>query len=244
MKRRLMNSLSMALAASLLAIPLFGEAVLIAKPSVFDFGTISEGIIVPVTFSLTNTGTSKVQIGQIRSFGACVQTEPIETESLAPGQTLVLEYRFLSVGYGGISIANTIEIHYNHSQLSPLKLQVRGMVLPLKSYQAHLGDLTYNYEALIDIRSPAQFKKGHILGAVNVPAGRLKDWVKTFAGVLPPEIRIFLISKDGIRSDEAAEMLRAQGYPQFCSTVGGMQEWSSQFGGKLIISDKESGSIR
>ena len=239
MKIKWLNSLSLALAASLLAMPLSREAVLTAKPQVFDFGTISEGMIVPVSFTITNTGTSEARIKQIRSFGACVQTEPVETERLAPGQILSLDYRFLSVGYGGISIANNIEVHYNHNQLSPLKLLVKGMILPLKSYQAHLGDLTYNYEALIDIRSPAQFRKGHILGAVNVPSGRLKTWVEAFADRLPSEVRIYLISEEGIRSDEAAEMLRAQGYPQFCSTVGGMKEWTSQFGSKLIVSDQK-----
>lgn len=215
-----------------------GEAVLTANPPIFDFGTIREGIIVPVSFTLTNTGSSEAKIKEIRTFGACVQTEPITTERLAPGKSLLLEYKFLSVGYGGISIANSIEVHYNHKNLSPVKLLVKGKVLPLQSYQAHLGDLTYNYEVLIDIRPPFQFDKGHIMGAVNIPAARLKEWVKTFAERLPPEVRFFLISADGIRSDEAAELLRLEGFPQFCSIVGGMEEWTNQFGMKLIISGK------
>ena len=66
MKIKWLNSLSLALAAGLLAMPLSGEAVLTAKPQVFDFGTISEGMIVPVSFTITNTGTSEARIKQIR----------------------------------------------------------------------------------------------------------------------------------------------------------------------------------
>jgi rhodanese-related sulfurtransferase len=237
------NFFSLLMLPALMMAPLFGEAVLKASPPLLDFGTIREGIIVPVTFTLTNEGTSDADLKEVRTFGACVQSHPLGAESLKPGESINLDYKFLSVGYGGISIDNQIEVHYNNSALSPLKMKVRGTVLALETYHTHFGDLTYNYDVLIDIRSALEYGTGHILGALSVPSSRLKEWVLKNGDRLPPEVVIYLISEDGSRSDEAAQLLQSLGFTQFRSLVGGMREWIRQFGLRLIISEKKQNPV-
>jgi len=211
---------------------------LIPEKSIFDFGTVREGLNVQVNFTVVNRGSKEVRIEQIRTFAACVEARPPSKHTLAPGEKILLEYIFESLGYGGATLNKQIEIHYNNQKLSPLKLNVRGKVLPLESHQAPLGELTYNFFVLIDIRQPDSYAKEHIIGAVNVPFENIHQWASEVAKSVSDELIIYLYSEDGKESDKAAAMLRAKGYSQYLSIVGGLKEWKNQNGKKFLISGK------
>jgi len=149
-----------------------------------------------------------------------------------------LDYIFQSLGYGGASVNKHIEIHYNNRKLSPLKLKVKGKVLPLESFQAPLGELTYNFFVLVDIRSPERFIKEHIIGAINVPHEKIDKWASDVSKSISDELIIYLYSEEGQKSDEAAKRLREKGYAHFISIVGGLKEWKNQNGKKFLISGK------
>jgi len=207
---------------------------LLAEAGVYDFGTIREGVKAPVHFTLVNRGEKPLIIIEIRTFAACVQARPMDDTEIAPGESQGLDYVFESLGYGGVDIEKKIEVHYQGKQ-SPLTLIVKGRVLPLADFQASLGEMTYNYFVLLDLRSPEAFSQEHLLGAVNVPQGNLDAWIEQAEPGLSPELVIYLISEKGEVSDAAAERLRKQGYTQFFSLVGGMAEWKRQFGKKWIL---------
>lgn len=211
---------------------------LATEKSTFDFGTVREGVNVPVNFTVINRGSEEVRIQQIRTFAACVEARPPSQLTLAPGEKILLEYIFESLGYGGASVNKHIEIHYNNRKLSPLKLNVQGKVLPLESHQASLGELTYNFFVLVDIRQPDSYAEGHIIGAVNVPFDNILQWASEVEKSISDELIIYLYSEDGKESDKAAEMLRAKGYSQYLSIVGGLKEWKNQNGKKFLISGK------
>ena len=209
-----------------------------ADKAFVDFGTVREGIKAPVSFTLSNPGTVEVSILQIRTFAACVQAQPLAKSTLSPGESLKLEYVFESLGYGGVSIDKKIEIHYNNPDKSPLTLKVKGKVLPLESYQAPIGEMTYNFFVLIDTRTPGEFLKEHIIGAINVPADKIDIWAAAAAKTLSKEVIIYLYSIDGKESDKRARRLRQKGFPQYISLVGGLKEWKKQNGVKNLISGK------
>ncbi len=211
---------------------------LTAEKAALDFGTIREGMNVPVSFTVTNRSSKEVRIQQVRTFAACVEARPLSKHSLLPGESLTMEYIFESLGYGGASVNKSIEIHYNSKRFSPLRLNVRGRVLPLEPYQAPIGELTYNFFVLVDIRPAASFLKEHIIGAINIPHERLSQWAAEIAGRLSDELIIYLYCEDGRRSDEAAQRLREKGYRQYISIVGGLKEWKNQKGEKFLISGK------
>lgn len=204
----------------------------------FDFGTIKEGTSARVTFTIFNTGAKEVQIREIRTFSSCVEARPLAQRNLAPGKKLILEYIFESLGYGGASVNKDIEIHYNNNRLSPLRLKVKGKVLSLEPYQAPLGELTYNFFVLIDIRSGQSFAQEHIIGAINVPFAKIDKWAADVSQVISDELIIYLYSEDGTESDKAAKMLRDKGYSQYISLVGGLKEWKNQRGKKFLISGR------
>jgi len=214
------------------------EPQLITERSTFDFGQVMEGLNINVSFTVINKGSREAQIREIRTFAACVERRPLTKRNLSPGEKLTLEYIFRSLGYGSASVNKHIEIHYNNKKLSPLKLNVRGQVLPLESYQAPLGELTYNFFVLVDVRPPERFVQQHIIGAINIPSEEIDAWTSNVSKSISGELIIYLYSEDGTKSDEAAKRLRKKGNAHFISIVGGLKEWKNQNGKKFLVSGK------
>lgn len=79
---------------------------------------------------------------------------------------------------------------------------------------------------LLDVRSPGEYRGGHITKAKNVPLAKLT----TYQGN-PAEVT-YLICQSGMRSQKAAKMLQKRGY-QVINVRGGMSQWPGQVrGGK------------
>jgi rhodanese-related sulfurtransferase len=211
---------------------------LAADKLIFDFGTIREGMNVSVNFTLSNKGPKKAQIKEVRTFAACVESRPLGQHSLAPGEKITLDFLFESLGYGGATVDKNIEIHYNNPSLSPLRLSVRGKVLALEPYQAPIGEMTYNFFVLVDLRPQESFAREHIIGAINVPSKIIDQWVSEVSRSFSAELIIYLYCEDGTESDRAAKALREKGYSQFISLVGGLKEWKRQLGTKFLVSGK------
>lgn len=214
----------------------FGAARLEAQNDVYDFGRIQEGLNIPVTFVIFNKGDQKARIKEIRTFAACVQSRPLSDKELGPGESLRMEYIFESLGYGGVSIKKNIEVHYDSKKWSPLKLTVKGEVRPLAPHQVPLGELTYNFFALIDLRSPEDFRKGHILGAVNIPAAKISEWTSRVSPSISGNLLIYLLCENGSISGRVAAELHLKGYSYYVSVVGGMSEWKKRHGNRFLIS--------
>jgi rhodanese-related sulfurtransferase len=74
---------------------------------------------------------------------------------------------------------------------------------------------------LIDVRQPDEYAQGHIHGAVNIPLGDIENRIDE----IPKNKGIITICKSGIRSEQAANILRARGY-NVRSMQGGMLSWN------------------
>lgn len=207
------------------------------KP-LYDFGTAREGTNVPVTFTIKNTGTEEVKIEKTTQAAGCVAPGPSIKDTLAPGESVKLDYIFESLGYGGTSVNKWIKIYYNNPNLSPLELTVTGKVVPVEPYQAPVGEVMYNFSVLVDIESPNDFAKEHIIGAINVPYEQLDKWTANVSKDVKDNTIIYLCSKDGAQSDKAAQMLREKGFSHCLSLVGGLIEWKQQYGEGLLIRGK------
>jgi len=74
---------------------------------------------------------------------------------------------------------------------------------------------------LLDVRTPEEFAKGHIEGAVNIPVQALAQRM----GELPPKERpVVLYCRSGNRSGTAVRMLRKAGYRSL-HDLGAMSAW-------------------
>lgn len=75
---------------------------------------------------------------------------------------------------------------------------------------------------LLDVRSPEEFRGGHIEGAVNIPVDELES---RLGELTPPQEPIVLYCRSGARSSRAAGMLKQRGYARV-HDLGPMSAWN------------------
>lgn len=83
-----------------------------------------------------------------------------------------------------------------------------------------------HHEALVvDVRSMAEFKDGHILNAENIPLNGLSNSLKKLEKNKSKPI--IAVCKSGSRSAAACRSLRKAGFEQVFNLRGGMMAWES-----------------
>ena len=76
---------------------------------------------------------------------------------------------------------------------------------------------------LIDVRTPAEYRRSHIAAAINIPITGLRKRVSTLA--LDRHRPVVAICLSAHRSIPAVRLLRAQGYENVRQLQGGMFAW-------------------
>ncbi|TMN20792.1 rhodanese-like domain-containing protein [Lentibacillus cibarius] len=82
----------------------------------------------------------------------------------------------------------------------------------------------YRKAQLIDVREPNEFKKGHILGARNIPLTQLKQRLVELRKDKP----VYLYCQSGSRSARAAQLLHKKGYEDLNQLKGGFKKWTGK----------------
>ncbi|MDG2410845.1 MAG: rhodanese-like domain-containing protein [Halioglobus sp.] len=77
----------------------------------------------------------------------------------------------------------------------------------------------------VDLRDAAEFNKGHIVDAVNIPATKLSERMVELEKF--KEKPVVLVCKMGQQSGAAGKQLRAAGYTRVSRMAGGMMEWGN-----------------
>lgn len=77
--------------------------------------------------------------------------------------------------------------------------------------------------ALVDIRTAADFSKGHILGARNIPADSIEEQLTELAKYR--EQALILCCNTGNESVRVGRTLKMQGYKKIYCLQGGLQAW-------------------
>ncbi len=114
-------------------------------------------------------------------------------------------------------------------------LLVAVVVMTLKSATSKIQQVTpqglttlINREnaKVIDVRSKDDFRKGHIVDALNVPMADIKNNQTPTLEKLK-STPIIIVCNAGITSSQAAQLLVAQGFENVHNLKGGMGEWKS-----------------
>ena len=82
--------------------------------------------------------------------------------------------------------------------------------------------------AFVDVRQPGEYGRGHIEGFVNIPLGQLSQRVAEIDRERP----VVLTCQSGIRSRQAARILRKQGFTDVRHLRRGVGGWT----GRLVKS--------
>ncbi|OCT16843.1 sulfurtransferase [Paenibacillus pectinilyticus] len=77
---------------------------------------------------------------------------------------------------------------------------------------------------LIDVREPGEVKQGFIPGAVNIPVTTMSRRV----GEIPKDRQVYLYCRSGMRSKQAARILRKQGFKEISHLRGGIMSWKGK----------------
>lgn len=79
---------------------------------------------------------------------------------------------------------------------------------------------------VVDVRGKEEFKKGHIVDALNFPLAEIKN----NQGSMLEKFKsspIILVCNSGVTSSQAAHLLAKQGFEELFNLKGGMGEWQS-----------------
>jgi rhodanese-related sulfurtransferase len=85
--------------------------------------------------------------------------------------------------------------------------------------KAELGDKNKQY---IDVRTPMEFKGRNIKGFKNIPLDQLSNKAATLA----KDKEVIVICQSGMRSTQAAKILKKLGFNQITNVKGGMSAWN------------------
>ncbi len=77
----------------------------------------------------------------------------------------------------------------------------------------------------LDLREAAEFKKGHIVGAINIPSTKLSTRLVELEKY--KDKPIVLVCKMGQQSGAAGKQLKAENYTKVYKMTGGMMEWTN-----------------
>ncbi|MBT1446194.1 rhodanese-like domain-containing protein [Shewanella sp. JM162201] len=79
---------------------------------------------------------------------------------------------------------------------------------------------------VVDVRAKEEFRKGHIVGAVNLTMSEIKNnQISSLESARKSPI--ILVCNAGMTSGQAAQLLVAQGFEQVYSLKGGMGDWQA-----------------
>lgn len=74
---------------------------------------------------------------------------------------------------------------------------------------------------LIDVRTPEEYRQGHVPGAALRPLDQLGNLTDD----LPRQSNLHLICRSGMRSQQAAKILAELGFTRLINIDGGTMEW-------------------
>jgi rhodanese-related sulfurtransferase len=96
---------------------------------------------------------------------------------------------------------------------------------PSLSPQQAINLINAQQGVFLDLRDAADYKQGHIVDALHIPAGKLTDRMAELEKYRGKPI--VLVCKMGQQSGAAGKQLKAQKFEQVYKMSGGMMEWSN-----------------
>jgi len=219
-----------------LTVGAFGAAavcgpILSVAPEVYDFGEVAEGLLVRAVFTLTNTGDALLRFTRQPSTSCGCTSAPLPKMELAPGESVELVAMFDSTGFGGHAVRKYVYVYSNDPTGERKTLTITGYVRDAAPHEGSASTLYYGFYLMIDLRSPEEYVRGHLLGAINIPFFELSQWLDR----LPKRFTIYLYDTTGQQAAQAARMLQDAGFAAVRAISGGLVGWWNEVGDAFFI---------
>ena len=96
---------------------------------------------------------------------------------------------------------------------------------PSLSPQQAINTVNAEGGVFLDLRDTAEYKKGHIVDSLNIPAAKLAARMAELEKY--KDKPIILVCKMGQQSGAAGKQLKAENYTKVYKMSGGMMEWTN-----------------
>jgi rhodanese-related sulfurtransferase len=233
------NTMRRILVALAMMVMLLGVATAAAPRIAVDSATYSfpdtvEGMAVAHTFVLSNVGDQELVIESAGPSCSCTKiTTELPANRIQPGQSVELHAVLDTNGISGRD-PKQIAVVSNDPTRDELTLTMVGNVIKREPYQTSVGDLVYDSYILLDVRDPAAYLAGHLVGAMNVPASQ----AASLASGLPSNALTIFYDQNGDSATLSAvtEALRGAGLAYVYALTGGFSQWQESYGSTRVAS--------
>ena len=155
--------------------------------------------------------------------------------SLWAGWVLPYEVNIFIVGddsMGSLEDARKSLLRVGHDRIAGYLKGGMNAWLAAGLKQAHLPQLSVRElhaavaegATVLDVRSPGEWRTGHIASAIHIPLGDLSEHLQD----LPVAVPLHVICGSGYRSSIGCSILQRAGFSQIRNTAGGMAAWYAQ----------------
>lgn len=197
----------------------------------FRFGLAVEGDVVTHTFLLRNAGDSPLSVLDIVTECGCT-TGDISVSPIEPGASAELSVTLRTQGYGDETLLRSVFVATDDPARPVLEFRLSGRVVRRDAVLLDPAGLAGRILLVVDLRDPAAYAAGHLLGAVSLSAS--PDEVAAWLSELPNEVSVLVYDQDGVASAQLALRLVAAGWAGIRSLAGGLDEWVRQFGDSAV----------
>ena len=113
----------------------------------------------------------------------------------------------------------------NNTQVRPVNMRTSRGEVTLDEFRQHVNNQS---AIVVDAREPKHFSKGHVRGAINIPAGDEDAYMAKFRKDVPPDqlVIVYCGGPDCPAGDNVAKYLSSQGYTNLRVYHPGWQELS------------------
>ena len=113
-------------------------------------------------------------------------------------------------------------------KIEPTVVYTKGQYVKITSDQAvEIMKKEKNY-VIVDVRTPEEYKEGHIPNAINIPLDTIDNYISQNVENLKDKNQLIMVyCRSGRRSAEAAKKLLAKGYMNVID-FGGINDWKGE----------------
>ncbi len=87
---------------------------------------------------------------------------------------------------------------------------------------AYRSDFERRQHTIVDVRSPGEYKMGHLPGTVNIPLNQLQQRIEDIPAGKP----VVVVCASGNRSRSGANILAKAGREEVYNLMGGTKAWA------------------
>ncbi|MBC7170437.1 DUF1573 domain-containing protein [Candidatus Bipolaricaulota bacterium] len=205
---------------------------LVVSPTLYDFGTAMDGAVIEFAVVLTNQGDATLQISGV-SYNCSCTSYQLPKRTLAAGESVVMKVTFRTAGYSRYPqpVSQVLTVSSNDPANPRQVIEVRGYVRQLAAHEGAATTLDRGFYVLVDLRSPEDYARGHLLGAMNIPFAELQARL----GELPRSKVIYFYDATGIEAVQAVQLLQQNGFLIARAVSGGLAGWWLALGDLFFV---------